>query len=142
LSEDATHKADEVVLGPENPYFDFSATLRIFGDVPDLDAISRELNLRPTCTLKRGDRHFKHDMWAYTAPVPEERPLHIHIQTLWRHLKPHKNFLLQMKERCTVDVFCSYRSNSRTAGFEVPAEALSMFVELNIPFGVSVIIID
>ncbi len=140
MSDGPKRDADEVIAGAEPPYFDFSATLRIFGHIDDLDAISRQLNLQPTHAHKRSDKHPKHDMWQYTAPVPEDRPLHVHIETLWEHLKPHKEYLLRMKERCTVDVFCGYRSNSGVAGFEVPARTLTMFIELDIPFGVSLII--
>lgn len=39
-----------------------------------------------------------------------------------------------------MDVFCGYRSSSGTAGFEVSPKSLEMFVELDIPFGVSVIV--
>jgi hypothetical protein len=133
-------------LGDEDPYFHFTATLRIFGEIADLDEISAKLGLRPTNTHRRGERKgprspvYKHDMWAYSAPVAEDRPLDVHIQILWSHIKANKTYILQLKDRCTVDVFCGYRSSSRTAGFEVSAKSLEMFIELNIPFGVSVII--
>jgi hypothetical protein len=39
-----------------------------------------------------------------------------------------------------VDVFLGYRSNCDHAGVEVPHESLEMFIELRIPFGVSIII--
>jgi len=48
--------------------------------------------------------------------------------------------LLGLKTSVTVDVFLGYRSNSGTAGFEVPCSSLEMFTELKIPFGVSVIV--
>jgi hypothetical protein len=106
----------------------------------------KNLGLSPTTSYRRGERKapqspaYRQDNWAYEAPVPEERPLDVHIQTLWSHVKEHKAYLLELKRSCTIDVFCGYRSNSRIAGFEVSAESLEMFVELDIPFGVSVII--
>jgi hypothetical protein len=37
----------EVILGASEPYFCVSATLRIWGDIPDLDGVSRRLGLEP-----------------------------------------------------------------------------------------------
>lgn len=128
-------------------YFAYSACLRIFGDIGDIDAISKKLGVEPGDVHKKGEPRSKRnlmpwefDMWSYTSPVPEDRPLDVYIQKLWSIIKPHKDYLLSLKKTLTVDVFCGYRSNSDTAGFEVSAAALEMFIELDIPFGVSVII--
>jgi hypothetical protein len=43
-----------------------------------------------------------------------------------------------LKHWLTVDVFCSYSSNG-CAGIEVSHHALEMFIELEIPFGLSII---
>ncbi|GAB4198755.1 MAG: hypothetical protein OHK0022_18430 [Roseiflexaceae bacterium] len=81
------------------------------------------MGLEPTYTHRRGDRRsgrakpYPHDMWQYEAPVDE------------------------LKQTATVDVFLGYRSNCDHAGFSVPAASLAMFVELDIEFGVSVIIV-
>ena len=56
------------------------------------------------------------------------------------HIQPQKDYLLRLKERFTVDVFSGYRSNCETAGFEVSYQSLEMFIQLEIPFGVSVIV--
>ncbi len=53
---------------------------------------------------------------------------------------PHVAYLKELKRRLTVDVFCGYRSNCVTAGFEVDHRALVIFTELEVPFGVSVVI--
>ncbi len=130
----------------ERCYFHFSATLRVFGRIPDLDEITRTMGLSPTDTHKRGDRRgprspaSEHDLWSYTSPVPEDRPLDVHLRTLWAHLSPHRAYLMGLKERLTVDVFCGYRTNCGTAGFEVSHHSLELFRQLEIPFGVSVII--
>ena len=129
----------------ENYWFYYTATLRIFGHIPNLDELTSTLGVSPTYTHRRGDRTdsrstpYEHDMWWYLAPVPENRPLDVHIQTLWSHIKPHRKFLIGLKARLTVDVFCGYRSNCGTAGFEVSYRSLEMFMELEIPFGVSII---
>ena len=140
-STDEASSPDDELL-----YFNYSATLRIFGRIPDFDAISRTLGLQPTHFHRAGDRRsprsepYLHDHWSYRSPVPRDRPLHVHIDTLWSHLQPHRDYLISLKERLTVDVFCGYRSNSCTAGVEVPHTSLEFFHALEIPFGLSVII--
>jgi hypothetical protein len=132
--------------GEEHYWFYYGATLRIFGQIPNLEELTSTLGVSPTYTHRRGEQRgfrsslYEHDMWSYMAPVPEDRPLDVHIQTLWSHIKPHRNFLIGLKKRLTVDVFCGYRSNCGTAGFEVSYRSLEMFMELEIPFGVSIII--
>lgn len=126
-------------------YFQYSATLRIFGLELNTQRITETLGVNPTHTHRQGDPRgtlspFQHDMWSYESPVDADQPLHSHIDKLWTVLRPHKVYLLSLKQRCTVDVFLGYRSNCDTAGVEVPPHSLEMFVELQIPFGISIII--
>jgi Domain of unknown function (DUF4279) len=127
-------------------YFNHSATLRIFGNIPDLDEITRRLGVPPTNSHRLGDRRgpnsppYKHDMWSYTAPVAKTEHLHVHINTLWNTFREHRDYLLQLKHDLTVDVFLGYRSNCDNAGVEVPHESLEMFKELQMPFGLSIIV--
>lgn len=130
----------------EPRYFSYSATLRVFGMIPDLDDLTGQLGIKPTHSHHRGDRRQptaepnKHDMWLYRAPVDKEEPLHVHIDALWSCFKEKKGYLLQIKENVTVDVFLGYRSNCDHAGVEVPHKSLEMFMELQIPFGLSIIV--
>jgi hypothetical protein len=130
----------------EPPYFAYSASLRIHGDIADFDEISISLGLNPSDTHRRGERKgdrspgYRDDAWHYAAPIAEERPLDDHLQALWTVLEPHHVYLLRLKERLAVDVFCGYRTNHWNAGFQVKPESLAMFVALQIPFGVSVIV--
>jgi hypothetical protein len=130
----------------EGIYFAYSATLRIFGVIPELNDISIALSLQPTHSHRRGEGRSKHtalyphDMWSYSPPVAKSEPLYMHIDALWHVLKPHKKYLLELKKSVTVDVFLGYRSNCDNAGVEVPYSSLEMFSELEIPFGLSVII--
>lgn len=125
-------------------YFHHTATLRIFGVIEDFDSISRTLGVVPSHTHRRGESRSRrspheHDMWSYSADVPEERPLTEHLDALWLIVEPHLGYLKGLKKDVTVDVFCGYRSNCGTAGFEVDHHALRMFIELEVPFSVSVI---
>lgn len=132
----------------EELYFNYSTTLRIFGKNLDLELINNTMNIQPTHCHRQGEYHRKNktgtpyptDMWSYHAPVPDDEHLDVHIQSLWVTFKPFKEFLLSLKEKYTVDIFCGYRSNCDNAGFEVSPKSLEVFIELDIPFGVSVII--
>jgi len=79
-------------------------------------------------------------MWSYTSPVEGSEPLHVHIDSLWNTFREHKAYLLDLKRELTVDVFLGYRSNCDHAGVEVPHQSLEMFTELQIPFGLSIIV--
>jgi hypothetical protein len=130
----------------EDSFFYHSATLRISGNIPDMDKISARLGLQPKHTHRKGEKHgsrtapYRQDMWSYSPPVDESEPLHKHIDALWLELKPHKRYLLELKKTLKVDVFIGYRSNCDTAGIEVPHTSLEMFSALKIPFGISIII--
>ncbi len=130
----------------EESYFEYSATLRIFGDIPDLNEITNRLGFEPTDFHLKGNKigasspPFKHDMWSYSVPLPENQPLENHIDALWNKIKHNKEYLLELKANHSVDVFLGYRSNHDHAGIEVPYTSLEMFTELEIPFGLSIII--
>ena len=131
----------------EKIYFKYSATLRIFGTIPDLDEITQRLGVSPSGAYRKGQRGwgenlppYKFDMWMYSAPVKKTEPLHVHIDTLWNTFKDHKEYLLHLKQGLTVDVFLGYQSNCDHAGVEVPYPSLEMFRELEIPFGLSIIV--
>lgn len=133
--------------GQDEIYFHYSATLRIFGDIPDLDEITQRLGVTPSETHRKGTRGwgpnlppYEHDMWSYNAPVKKTEPLNVHIETLWKTLKDRKEYLLHLKQSVTVDVFLGYQSNCDHAGVEVPYQNLEMFKELQIPFGLSIIV--
>ncbi len=51
-----------------------------------------------------------------------------------------KEYLRSLKNVASVDVFLGYGSNVDTAGVEIPYTSLEMFIELEIPFGLSIVI--
>ena len=147
MNEGPNSPEPEVIYPAEEPYFAFSATLRIHGEIGDLEEISRTLGVAPTHTHRGGElalpkrsATWKDDAWHFRAPLDESRPLEEHITALWSQLRPHMAYLKSLKNRLKVDVFCGYRSNSPTAGFQVGHECLGLFMELGVPFGVSVIL--
>jgi hypothetical protein len=130
----------------DEPYFAFSATLRIGGEGLDLSEITQSMGLVPTHTHKKGELIgpsgdlYSQDAWFYSAELPEDAPLDAHLQILWADVAPARDFLLALKAKHKVDVFCGYRTNHGSAGFEVQAKSLAIFTALDIPFGVSVIV--
>ncbi len=132
---------------PQEPiYFSFSATMRIRGDGIPFEEIGHPLCVQPTNLHRKGERLsarapvYRDDAWHFKPSLSEDQPLRHHIDALWQVVQPQLDFLKSLKERFKVDVFCGYRSNCDTAGFEVPYQCLQLFTALEVPFGVSVII--
>jgi hypothetical protein len=130
----------------ETNYYRFSATLRIHGDGIPFEEISRRLGVKPTYLHRKGERRgsrspaYCDDAWHFTPALPDTEPLERHIEALWRVARPVVDYIKSLKQRFTVDVFCGYRSNCDTAGFEVSHKCLELFIALEVPFGVSVIV--
>lgn len=130
----------------EEAYFNYSATLRIFGDGVPFEEIAQRLGVTPTNWHRKGEQRrpnsvpYQSDLWSYQSPLLETEPLANHIDALWQVVRPAVAYLKALKTHFTVDVFCGYRSNCDTAGFEVSHTCLELFTALEIPFGVSVII--
>ena len=130
----------------EETYFEYCDTLRIMGNLPDLQLITDTLGLTPTVALRAGQRRtprsapLKHDAWHYQPDVPESEDLRHHINALWSAIEEHRDFIKSLKGQATVDVFLGYRSNCDFAGLEIPHTCLEMYTQLEIPFGVSIII--
>jgi hypothetical protein len=130
----------------EANYFRFSATLRVHGINIPFEEIAKQLGVQPTHIHRKGERRgpqspaYRDDAWHFEPPVPETEPLASHIEALWAVVRPAVDYLKALKQRFKVDVFCGYRSNCDTAGFEVPHTSLELFTALEVPFGVSVII--
>lgn len=127
-------------------YFHFSATLRIHGENVPFDEISNRLGVHPTHVHRKGDRRSKSyegysdDAWHFAPSLSKTEPLEKHIEALWQVVKPEAAYIRALKQKFKVDVFCGYRSNSDTAGFEVSHKCLELFTTLEVSFGVSVII--
>ena len=127
-------------------YFNYSVTLRIFGEIGNLNSISEMLNLQPTLSYLKGEKKnskspsYNQDMWQYQPPLKETEPLENHIEALWLSVKEKKDYLLELKKTLNVDIFIGYRSNCDHAGIQIPHHCLEIFTELKIPFGISIVI--
>jgi hypothetical protein len=130
----------------EANYFRFSATLRVHGDGVPFEEIRERLGVEPTHQHRKGERRgpnspgWLDDAWQFEPALPETEPLERHIEALWQVVRPQVEYLKALKQRFRIDVFCGYRSNCDTAGFEVSHKCLVLFTALEVPFGVSVIV--
>lgn len=126
--------------------FCFSATLRIHGQDLPFDEISRQIGGEPTHQHRKGrcrgpnSPPYRDDAWHFQPSLPESEPLERHIEALWQVVRAHTEYIKSLKQRFKVDVFCGYRSNCDHAGFEVSHEHLELFIALEVPLGVSVIV--
>src|SRR5512143_3451663 len=87
----------------EEPWFSYSATLRIFGESLNFDEIESNLGIAATHTHRKDERKgsrspgFPHDMWSYTPSIDNKRELAEHINALWSTIKHAKAYLLSLK---------------------------------------------
>jgi hypothetical protein len=131
----------------EDYYFCFTASLRIHGDIHDLDEITKIVGVKPTRSHLKGDkrseraRPYKQAMWSYEPNIHEEESLSKHLNALWDAIGENAEAIKKLKEKYRVDIFCGYRSDCDHAGFEVDCSSLRIFKELEVPFAVSVIVL-
>jgi hypothetical protein len=118
------------------------AALIITGEGLDFDEISRKLGLVPTSLSRKGERygHAKtlcdFNMWYFVVAVDGLRPLDEHIVALWDLVRPHFEFLRELKQKFHVEVSLDVKSS--IPNIEIDHRCLGLFTELEIPFKVSV----
>ena len=143
---DPTAKRPKVIHKDEPAYLRFSASLRIFGDGLDFEEISRTLGVCWTHAHRKGERRspssqpWPNDMWIYQPRVNGKRPLDEHIIAVWDAVRSNIGYLRDLKRKFQIDVLCVCRSNSDGANFKVDQRCLGLFVDLDVPFEVSVIV--
>ena len=129
-------------------YFEYSATLRIFGEIVDLELISKKLEIQPTKTITKGFKRSEsskpslYDMWFLESSkyISKEESLSLHLDYLWGEIREKVDSIKEYKNTLNVDIFCGYRSNCDNAGFEIDHNSLKIFEALEVPVSVSVII--
>ena len=132
-------------MATEEKYERYSATLRIFGKIEEMNVIGMRLGLEPTRVRLRGEpvegtsERLELDFWEMTAPVTKDRPLEDHLAWLKSRLVPRGVVLRDIKTALSADLFCEYRSNHGQGGFSLSPEALAWLVELGIGLDVAVV---
>lgn len=117
-----------------------SAALRVMGsglDFDDLDArFGHSLHAHRAGERSRSGAIYKNDLWSLESPLRHEEVPGAHLAWLTEHLRPHLDYLRELKETATVDVFCAITADDGS-GFVLPPDALALPVELGIPVEVS-----
>ena len=127
-------------------YQNYSATLRIFGNIRDMKVLSTRLGMEATQIYRKGDliegtaESYPMDSWEITAAVKRDRSLEDHLAWLKSRLMPRGAVLRDIKTALSVDVFCQYRSNHSLGGFSLPTEALLWLTELGLGLEIAVIV--
>lgn len=125
----------------------FRATLRI-KDAPHLhEDIKRILGEGTECH-KRGDpvpnkpgKRWSNDIWIVRARTPDEAEPTEHLKWIAEFVRPHEEQIKQWAENgAKIDIYLSYACSNEHTGFGLSPEALSMFVRINVPLEVSIVV--
>lgn len=107
-----------------------TVALIIAGTGPDLERVSKELNLQAT-----EDR----DKWQLKTHVTEDE-LETHLVWLGNRLKPHYADLRSLKSIADVYVYCGMSSDSDQCGLSLSPEALKVFTEVGMSMEVEIVL--
>ncbi len=130
------------------PYFSYSASLRV-KNAPELhDEISDFTGLEPSECHYRGDianlnsgRKWNNDIWTYKSNLSESNDLTDHLIFLWNAIEPYSDYFKTLIDKgVDIDVFCGYSSDCDHAGLSIKPEAFEIFQKLKIPFELSIIV--
>ena len=127
-------------------YFNYNASLRIFGENLDFQKFSDILNLKPSHAHKKGEKYSGNksheiDMWIYESSLNKNESIDKHIDYLWNNLYDKVDILNSLKQNYRVDIFLGFRTNCETAGLKIPYQSLKLFNALQIPFEISIIVV-
>jgi len=118
------------------------ASLRIFGDSIDPEAISSYLGLlsdhqhRVGDPIGSGQEHtYKHNMWILKSKAPPEASLEVHLDDILTRVESKQLYLRSLAEHATVDFYCVVFWNN---GFQLGPQTLSRMAGLGATFGVVV----
>jgi len=123
-------------------------SLRIFGKIPDFDAITKHLGVKPDHMHRKGERRthvsapYRDDAWVFTISIPKSRSLENHLLGLHRRLVRKTRHIKQLARTHKVDLYCSYHSNYDRGNLEFPAEIVKWCGDLGIPIRASVLVLD
>lgn len=107
--------------------------LRIFGDAPDPDAITRLLGVEPTGYARKGDTHrtasgrevvARSGSWRLDADVPGD--LNMQIGALLAKLPEEPTIWRELTEHYDCDVFCGLFMQDGNEGTELSPQVMSM----------------
>jgi hypothetical protein len=117
----------------------FHASFSIYSSRLDFEALKNGIGIVPTHSHNAGDLDFmkkpyEHDKWLLKSPLSPEETLNEHLKWLADQLKPYYDYLRLLKQQPDVYIYiyCGYTTETEQSSFSLSAEALSIFVDLNI----------
>jgi hypothetical protein len=118
------------------------ATLRVFGDHVDPDAITANVGFPADHQHRVGDfigssreHRYKNNMWLSTSKSPPEATLEVHINELLSRVEPKDAYFRSLAEHATVDLYCTIFWHT---GFQVSSQTISRIGALGAAFGVTI----
>ena len=94
----------------EDLYFCFTASLRIFGDIEDMDQITNIVGVQPTKSHRKGEKRtgrskpYTQDMWCYEPKIDEKENLSKHLNALWAAIGQNAQKIKELKKQYNVDI--------------------------------------
>jgi hypothetical protein len=124
--------------------FSAGAAFRIYGIGLDLESVTRELGIKPDHQhthgeLDPGKRPYAHDMWSLNSPLGKDRELELHVNWLAERFSNRRNYILSLKEKFKVDIYCWKNCFKEQASLVLSSKALKIFTQLDLDLGVSLL---
>ena len=125
---------------------DESCSLRIFGEIGDLDRISHLFGVMATYTHRKGERRSERtpphraDMCLYQPRILENASIEEQLVEICRVFRPHHDKIRDLLRdgNCTVDLYCGYRATGNQGGFDLTPESLELSCRLGLRIAISV----
>ncbi len=130
------------------PYVNYFVRLQIFGNIPDLNVISKKLGVLPTRTHFKKDRPtrvskpYGYDAWIFRAPVSDHEAFEKHLRSLHGVFQRKTRQLKELAAKYDVSFYCSYHSNYDRGDLEFPPEIVAWCAKIGIPIRVSILVQD
>ena len=124
--------------------FAAGASIRISGVGLDMQSISQALGHAPSHTHKRGEFNllnepYDTDMWILRSSLDGKQELDAHLSWLGAALLPHRDYILKLREKFNVDIYCYKTCYTEQASLDISSQTLRIFTELDLKLGVSLI---
>jgi len=126
------------------PTFSAGASLRVTGRGLILSEITQYIGYEPSHSHKEGELNqlkesYLQDMWLLSSPLDKAQALESHIAWLAGVLLPRKDYILELRNRFNVDIYCYKTLYTEQASLNLSSKTLRLFTELDLELGVSLI---
>jgi Domain of unknown function (DUF4279) len=132
------------LAGHQESTFAAGASIRISGLGLDMQGISQALGRAPSHIHKQGELNrlrepYATDMWLPSSPLDSSQKLEAHLKWLGAALLPHRDYILKLREKFNVDIYCYKTCYTEQASLAISSQTLKIFTELDLKLGVSLI---